>query len=149
MSTKSTKPRGKPWTADEREFVKNAYPALGPAAIAKKLKRSRSGVCALIKRMKESGEIATDESTGESVGASLSAPPADGPDGRQDTLGRLRWVRQIIERQLYDAEPSQAARLAKEYRETLEQIERIEGAGEDGGDDVIINAVSVLRDVLG
>ena len=56
MSTKSTKPRGKPWTADEREFVKNAYPALGPAAIAKKLKRSRSGVCALIKRMKESGE---------------------------------------------------------------------------------------------
>ena len=47
MSTKSTKPRGKPWTADEREFVRNAYPALGPAAIAKKLKRSRSGVCAL------------------------------------------------------------------------------------------------------
>lgn len=149
MSTKSTKPRGKPWTAGEREFVKNAYPALGPAAIAKKLKRSRSGVCALIKRMKESGEIATGESTGESVGAGVSAPPADGPDGRQDTLGRLRWVRQIIERQLYDAEPSQAARLAKEYRETLEQIERIEGAGEDGGDDVIINAVSVLRDVLG
>lgn len=149
MSTKSTKPRGKPWTVDEREFVRNAYPALGPAAIAKKLKRSRSGVCALIKRMKESGEIATGESTGESVGAGLSAPPADGPDGRQDTLGRLRWVRQIIERQLYDAEPSQAARLAKEYRETLEQIERIEGAGEDGGDDIIINAVSVLRDVLG
>lgn len=75
MSTKSTKPRGKPWTADEREFVRNAYPALGPAAIAKKLKRSRSGVCALIKRMKESGEIATGESTGESVGAGVSAPP--------------------------------------------------------------------------
>ena len=148
MSTKSTKPRGKPWTADEREFVRNAYPALGPEAIAKKLKRSRSGVCALIKRMKESGEI-VPVSKGESVGAGLSAPPADGPDGRQDTLGRLRWVRQIIERQLYDAGPSQAARLAKEYRETLEQIERIEGAGEDGGDDVIINAVSVLRDVLG
>ena len=58
-------------------------------------------------------------------------------------------MRQIIDRQLYDAEPSQAARLAKEYRETREQIERIEGAGEDGGDDVIINTVSVLRDVLG
>ena len=125
MSTKSTKPRGKPWTADEREFVRNAYPALGPAAIAKKLKRSRSGVCALIKRMKESGEIATGESTGESVGAGVSAPPADGPDGRQDTLGRLRWVRSLLERQLYEAETTQAARLAKEYRETVEAIEEI------------------------
>ena len=149
LSTKSTTPRGNPWTEAAREFVRNAYPALGPAAIAKKLKRSRSGVCALIKRMKESGEIATDESTGESVGAGISAPHADGPDGRQDTLGRLRWVRQIIERQLYDAEPSTAARLAKEYRETLEQNARKAEAREDGGDDVIITAVSVLRDVLG
>ena len=149
MSTKSTKPRGKPWTAEEREFVRNAYPALGPAAIAKKLMRSRSGVCALIKRMKESGEIASAASTERTAAGGVSAPPADAPDGRQDTLGRLRWVRQIIERQLYDAEPSQAARLAKEYRETVEEIERLEGAEEGGSDDVIINAVSVLHDALG
>ena len=57
MPTKSTGRRGTAWTAKEREFVRNAYPALGPAAIAKKLGRSRSGVCKLIKELKECGAI--------------------------------------------------------------------------------------------
>ena len=148
MSTESTKPRGKPWTVDEREFVKNAYPALGPAAIARKLKRSRSGVCALVKRMKESGEIEDPESTGASTSGEPVAPPGDLADGRQNTLGRLKWVRRLLERQLYDAEPTTAARLAKEYRETLEAIERIE-SDEGGGDDALGAIADAIAKRLG
>lgn len=142
MPTKSTGARGGRWTSDERQFVRNAYPALGPAAIARKLNRSRSGVCALIKRMKESGEIATAKST--AAGADLSAPPADAPDGTQDTLGRLRWVRDLLTRHLYDAEPPQAARLASEYRAVVDEIDRFERQGGGGGDDAIERIADAL-----
>ena len=47
VTSMSKKPRGTPWSDDERRFVREAYPGLGPAAIARKLGRSRSGVCAL------------------------------------------------------------------------------------------------------
>ena len=66
-------------------------------------------------------------------------------DGRQDTLGRLRWVRSLLELQLYDAETTQAARLAKEYRETVEAIERMEsaeGGGADDGLDALAGAIA-------
>lgn len=144
MPTKSTGARGGRWTSDERQFVRNAYPALGPVAIARKLNRSRSGVCALIKRMKESGEIATAKSTAAGAGGGLSAPPADAPDGTQDTLGRLRWVRGLLTRHLYDAEPPQAARLASEYRAVVDEIDRLERQGGGGGDDAIERIADAL-----
>ena len=133
MSTASTKPRQKAFSAKEREFVANAYPALGPAAIAKKLGRSRSGVCYVIKQLKEAGVLESELATNQTPPAgSPPSPPHDAPDGRQDTLGRLKWVRSLIERQLWEAEGASAARLAKEYRDTLEAIERMEGDGGDG-----------------
>lgn len=149
MSTKSINKRGTAWTAKEREFVRNAYPALGPAAIAKKLGRSRSGVCKLIKEMKESGAIRSTEATRDAPQAATpAAPPADSTDGAQDTLGRLRWVRGLLERQLYDAEPSQAARLAKEYRDTITAIDRLENTGEGESDAIGIFA-QALADRIG
>lgn len=149
MSTKSINKRGTAWTAGEREFVRNAYPALGPAAIAKKLGRSRSGVCKLIKEMKEAGAIQSTEATRDAPQAAApAAPPADSADGAQDTLGRLRWVRGLLERQLYDAEPSQAARLAKEYRDTITAIDRLENTGE-GENDAIGIFAKALADRIG
>ena len=144
----STKPRGTPWTEKERRFVRDAYPALSPAAIAKKLHRSRSGVYALIERMKESGEIVEEESVHASAETAPAAPPPDA-EGRQDTLGRLRWVRGLLERQLYDAEPSQAARLAKEYRDTVESIEKLESAEGGGCDDELGNIVALVARKFG
>ncbi len=149
MSTKSTERRGSAWTGKEREFVRNAYPALGPAAIAKKLGRSRSGVCKLIKEMKEAGLIESTEATHDAATKDMPcAPPGDSEDGAQDTLGRLRWVRSILERQLYDAEPSQAARLAKEYRDTVQAIASIEQEGV-GENDLIGQFADALAAKLG
>lgn len=78
----------------------------------------------------------------------MATPPADSADGHQDTLGRLRWVRGILERQLYDAGPTTAARLAKEYRDTIAAIERLEQDG-GGGDDIIGQFADALAQRLG
>lgn len=146
-STKSTKRRGARWTADERQFIKSAYQRFGTVEIAKKLGRSRSGVSKLVKEMKESGEIPSARSMERSTGRVTAGPPSDAPDGTQDTAGQLRWVRDILERNLWDAEPPQAARLAKEYRETVMAIEGMEG-GSDGGS-ALAGALSELNRRLG
>ena len=148
MSTKSTKRRGGPWSDAEREFIRNAYPALGPAALARKLDRSKSGVCKLIARMKQTGEIADPESTRRPEKVDGGGPPGDGPDGRQDTLGKLRWARSVLERELAEAAPSQAARIAKEYRDTVEAIARMEGES-DGGTDELGQAAAAFFSKLG
>ena len=134
------------FSAEDRAFVKNAYPALGPAVIAEKLGRSKSGVCKVIKEMKETGELPSDvrarESTKRStpdVGNGLAFEAAGEP---QDTLSRLKWVRDLLERQLRDSEPTSAARLAKEYRDTVEAIARMEA--EDGGGDDVVGDLAVL-----
>lgn len=141
--------QGDPLTAQERKFIENAYPALGPAAIARKLGRSRSGVCYVIKQLKDSGAIESNPATSETANDGVpESPPRDSGDGKQDTLGRLRWVRSLLEKQLYDAEPSSAARLAKEYRDTIEAIDRLERDG-GGENDIIGQFADVLAQRLG
>ena len=140
------------FSAEDREFVRNVYPALGPAAIAEKLGRSKSGVCRVIKEMKETGELPS----GEHVGESTKRPtPGSGnglvfeADGEpQDTLSRLKWVRDLLERQLRDSEPTSAARLAKEYRDTVEAIGRMEAADGDS-DDVVGSFAALIAQKLG
>ncbi len=148
-SKQSKHRQGEPLTAQERKFIENAYPALGPAAIASKLGRSRSGVCYVIKQLKDSGVIESNPATNETSKKDVpGSPPHDAEDGRQDTLGRLRWVRSLLERQLYDAEPTSAARLAKEYRDTIEAIDRLEKDG-GGENDIIGQFADVLAKRLG
>lgn len=137
-------------TQDELAFIRDAYPALGPAAIARKLGRSRSGVSYVIKRLKDEGVLESNQSTKQGPQKrDPEAPPRDAEDGRQDTLGRLRWVRTLLERQLYDAEPTTAARLAKEYRDTVSAIEALEKEGGGDGNDIIGQFADVLAQRLG
>lgn len=149
MAKRSTKNKGTPWTAEERRFVRDAYPALGPAAIAERLGRSRSGVCGLVRRMKESGEIAAPESVREGVPGVAYGPPPDCPDGSQDTIGCLRWTRDRLARSLQESEPTQAARLAKEYRETVEAIGRMEASEANGRDDALDAIVRGIAERIG
>ena len=140
------------FSAEDRAFVKNAYPALGPAAIAKKLGRSKSGVCKVIKEMKEAGELPSDvrarESTKRSTPDGGNGPAFEAAGEPQDALSRLKWVRDLLERQLRDSEPTSAARLAKEYRDTVEAIARME-AEDGGGDDVVGDFAALIARKLG
>lgn len=147
-----TKARRTLFSAEDRAFVKDVYPALGPAAIAEKLGRSKSGVCRVIKEMKETGELPSDGFGGESMKHSIP----DGGNGLvfetdgepQDTLSRLKWLRDLLERQLRDSEPTQAARLAKEYRDTVEAIGRMEAA-DGNGEDVVGSFAALIAQKLG
>lgn len=141
-------PEGKRFSESEKEFIRNSYLCLSSRTIAKKLGRSRTGVDKIIRQMVECGEMPPKAATETRADSVPGSPPADSADGHQDTLGRLRWVRGILERQLYDAEPTTAARLAKEYRDTIAAIERLEQDG-GGGDDIIGQFADVLAQRLG
>ena len=112
--------------------------------MARKLGRSKSGVCKLIREMKKSGEIVEAGSTER---ATEEPPPGtlDEGSGTQDTLGRLRRLRDHLERQLYDAQPAQVRGISAEYRATLEAIDRLENTeGGDDGDDVLDRLAGAL-----
>lgn len=140
-------PRGR-FDAREREFVRSAYPGIGPETIARKLGRSKSGVCALIKRMKDAGEIDADRRNRESASQSAQLS-IDESDGAQDTLGRLRRLRALLERHMRDAAPGQVARIASEYRAVVEEIDRIESREGGEADDPFDNLASAIASKLG
>ena len=124
-------PRG-PFTKEEVSFVKAVYPGLGPAAIARKLGRSRSGVNALIKRLRESGEIEPRATAPEPAGQSTDEPPSPGPGSGR--LEELRWLAGVLRRSILAADaPRDVARLSEEYRAVLVEVERLEHDGEGGG----------------
>lgn len=152
MAKREKRSVGGPFMPHEREFVRSAYPQLGPSEIARKLGRSKSGVCGLIRRMRETGEIAPAESAGRSA-PSLPKDRGEGlreEGGRQDTLGRLRRLRDLLGSMLADASPGHAARLAAEYRATVDEIARIEGeAGGSDGEDAVEGLVRALARRVG
>lgn len=134
MSTKSTAAKGRGFTREEREFVKTWYPKLGPRVLAEKMGRSKSGVCNLIAKMKESGEIPSQGYTDRPT-SDVGTGSYDEADGRQDTMGRLVRLRAILERTLLDADPPQVPRISSEYRAVVEEIARLENErGGDGAD---------------
>lgn len=137
MGSKPSKGRGGRFGPDEREFVKSVYPGMGPAEIAGKLGRSKSGVCKLIKQMKDDGEIRAPKPTKRST--ECYAGGFGDAGGPQDTIGRLRSLRSLLERSLHDADPGKVARIAAEYRAVIDEIARIEGqeAGCDDGFDAL------------
>lgn len=51
---------------------------------------------------------------------------------RQDTLARLRDLRDALEAQLAEAKPAYVGRIASEYRATVLEIEKMEGGGAGG-----------------
>lgn len=61
---------------------------------------------------------------------------------RAEALGDLA---QVLRRNLMDADPGDVARLSREYRECLAEIERVEGAGEVADDDgpIVGNVISL------
>ncbi len=148
MATNGTEKKGKRFSEAEREFIRNSYPCLSSRTMAKKLGRSRTGVDKIIRQMIEDGEVVQRTATESPLATVPVSPPADSAEGHQDTLGRLRWVRGIIERQLYDAEPTTAARLAKEYRDTVQEIDRLEREG-GGGNDLAGQFADLLAAKLG
>lgn len=147
MASKSCIGKGGKFTKRERDFIKAVYPDMRSGAIAKKLGRSKSGVCNQINRMKAAGELREHKST-DGPGNNKPLAPLDESEG-QDTLGRLRRLRSKLEDQLEDAGPNQIARISAEYRAVVEEIARIENSEGGGEDDVIGKLAGAIAQKFG
>lgn len=130
-SPRPSKPKG-PLTEAEREYVRSHFPQLGVTAIARNLGRGRSAINKVVK----------DEGLRERDVREPSSPKVGGV--RDDALGRLKELRDILRRQLEVAGPKETAALAREYRATVESIERMEG---DPTDDAAIALDAVASSI--
>ena len=107
-------------TDEEREFIRAMFPQMNAAKIAAKLGRSRSGVNNIIRaeNLREKCARSPRKRDAETGAASSS-------------IERLEELRDMLRVALESAEPREMPGLAREYRATLDAIEKIEGGGED------------------
>lgn len=111
-------------TEGEREYIRSKIGQLSVTKIAKNLGRSRSIV----------SKIVSDEGLRKKAVETASTEPAPGgapPPGPADTLGRLKELRDMLRDALKVAQPRETAALAREYRATVEAIDRMEGDPDD------------------
>ncbi|MEG2533766.1 MAG: hypothetical protein RSB04_12225 [Gordonibacter sp.] len=109
-----------PVTDTEREFVRSMFPQLGVAKIAEKLGRSRPCI----------NNIVRAENLREKC--KQQAPPDnDGSDAPDSALSRLKELREMLRRSIKEASAKEMPGLAREYRATVELIDKMEGGSED------------------
>ena len=106
----------KPLDASERRFIVENYMRLGPAETARRIGCSKQTAIRIWKEDGDAAETVTNSVT--------SSEP-------QTKLERLIELRGILRTAMNDAPPQAISSLAREYRETVEQIDRLEG-GNDG-----------------
>lgn len=106
---------------EEKDFIRATFPQLGVTKIASKLGRSRRAVYDFIDADGLRGRVKEDAGEAE-------RPPTDG-----SRAARLESLRDILERKMRDPEtpPGSIAGLAREYRATLDEIDRLEGGKDD------------------
>lgn len=109
-----------PVTEMERDYVRSKFPQLSVADIAKNMGRSRACVNNIVK--------------GEGLRERCKRPQSTegGGDGMlEDPLSSLKELRGVLRSSLAAASPKDVAALAREYRATVEAIERMEGGSDD------------------
>lgn len=127
----------KPLSDTEKDFVAATWPTLPVAEIARRLGRGRTCINNYIR---SSG---LRERAGD-------APRANAPDerepsaGRQDTLERLRELRELLRSSLVEAPTAMVASLSREYRATVDEIARLEEQDGGDGDDVLDRLADAL-----
>lgn len=111
-------------TDSDREFICAAWPTLSANKIAARIGFSKTAVVKYLKRSGqwEGGQVADNQEP-----ATLR-PEEDG----QDTLGRLRELRESLKAALVGADSKSIPAVAREYRAVVDEIARLEA--EERGD---------------
>lgn len=115
---------GRRMTGSDREFVRAAWPGLSATKIAARIGFSKTAV---INYLKREGLWELRDEQGNFEPATLGDE-----SGGQDTLGRLRELRDSLKVAMVDADPRTIPAVAREYRTTVEAIAEMEGGGDDG-----------------
>lgn len=124
-------------TRGELDYIRSKYGVISVSQIARNLGRSRSIVSRIVSREGLSAKAKEAATKGE-------AAPAGPRDDPPDALGRLKELRDILRDSLRGATPKETAALAREYRATVEAIERMEG---DPTDDAAIALDAVASSI--
>ena len=110
-------------TDSERKSIVSMFPQLGVTETARRAGCSKSTV----------QRVWAADGAG-APGAQGACPGASPPDEPETTAERLVELRGMLRAALNDAPPQAVAGLAREYRATIEEIDRLEGG--DGSDPV-------------
>lgn len=124
------RPRTQPLDENERDFIRATFPQLSVSAIAERLGRSRETV----------NKFVRDEGLREGRQKEPAPQPDPGP-APEGTAARLTELRDRLRAALMEASPKEVAPLAREYRATLLELERMEG-GKDDPASVALDAIS-------
>lgn len=125
-------------TRGELDYIRSKYGIISVSQIARNLGRSRTIVSRIVNR-----EGLRDKAKDAAGGGGKTAPNRPG-DAPLDALGRLKELRDILRDSLRGATPKETAALAREYRATVEAIERMEG---DPTDDAAIALDAVASSI--
>ncbi len=105
-----------PLSEQEREFIVSNYAQLGASEVARRIGCTRRTVQRIWASSEKPEKVRQEPATS---------------DGPQTKLERLIELRGILRAAMNDAPPQAISGLAREYRETMEQIERMEGGDSD------------------
>lgn len=145
----------RPYTQKELDFIRDNWERMTVQEIADKLGRSKSGIYKKISDMRLRGDRPGKAVPPMDAGPK-KAPPMDKKvvrsgvesiGARKTDLERMKDLRDLIWRNLLDAEPSEVSKLAPEFRKTIEKIESMEGG--DGADASNDRADGGLADIIG
>lgn len=125
----------------DREFIRAAWPGLSATKIAARIGFSKTAVIDYLKR-ENLWELRDDPANFEP--ATLGAEE----DG-QDTVGRMRELRDALKVSLVDADPRTMPALAREYRACVDEVAALEAeAGRDDGDDPFAGAARAFAALM-
>ena len=121
----------KPIAVDEEQFIREACGQLSAVDMAARLGRSRSAIYATMKRLGLRPPRARAEEDAHDVQELVNEPRRAPADNQLDALLELRDILRLA---LLDAGPQSIPKVAREYRETLDEIERLRDGGDSGAD---------------
>lgn len=124
-------------TTDERQMVRALWPSYGVSDIARKLGRSRNTI----------SKVITQEGLRDLAQEPAHEAPAEGGPGGKGgdrAVERLRELRDMLRRALFEAPPGSVAGIAREYRATVEAIARAEGGDGDGASSALDTLASAI-----
>ncbi len=104
----------------EREYVRSKFPQMSISEIARNIGRSRTCVSGIVNK-----EGLREKCKRQEVKNSIAV------NDPQDSLSRLKELRDMLRESLKEAGPKEMASLAREYRATVESVERMEGDPQD------------------
>lgn len=124
----------------DKAFVAAAWPGVSATKIAARIGFSKTAV---INYLKRAGLWELRDEEGNFEPATLR-PEEDG----QDTLGRLRELRDSLKVALVDADSRTIPALAREYRACVEEIARLEAEGRGKENDPVASIARIFASKL-